>query len=83
MDLTGAFKQKREEDEVLIIWTAKHYKKNLFKILSATMPKLIVWVCQKGAYELMIDQQYKPELIGEARILVEKQIIEWKPEAMS
>jgi hypothetical protein len=77
-----AFKQKKE-NEVLIIWTAKHYKNFVYKILSSIMPKLIVWVCQKGAYELMTDRNYKPELSGEARFLAEKPIKEWKPEIMN
>lgn len=52
LNLTSAFKHKREGDEVLIIWTAKHYKNFLYKILSATMPKLIVWICKKRSLRI-------------------------------
>lgn len=82
LNLASAFKQKKEKDEVLVIWTAKHYKNFLYKIFSTIMPKLIVWVCKKGAYALMTDKNYKPELTGEARFLAERPVTEWKSEVM-
>ena len=45
------------------------------------MPKLTVMICSKGAYEIMTDSNYKPELTGEARFNAERPIVEWKPEA--
>lgn len=80
--LWKAFNEKKEDNEVVIVWTVKHYKNFLYKLLSFMMPKLIVWVCQKGAYELMTNQNHKSELTGEARFLAERPIMEWKPEVM-
>jgi hypothetical protein len=37
---------------------------------------------KKGANKLWTDQSYKPELIGEARILTQMPIAEWKPEVV-
>ncbi|MBU0534045.1 MAG: hypothetical protein KJ887_04535 [Candidatus Omnitrophica bacterium] len=51
-------------------------------IFSPFLPRLWVMVCPKGAFELMVDQNYKPELSGEARWKAQKPIIEWKPEVM-
>lgn len=80
--LFKAFKEKGEGDEVIIVWTVKHYKNFLYKLLSFMMPKLTVWVCQKGAYELMTNRNHRPELTGEARFLAERPIMEWKPEVI-
>jgi len=68
--------------EVIIIWTRKHYKNILFKLASFCMPKLIVWICKKGAYEFINYPNHKPELQGEARFEMQKPIVEYKPEAM-
>jgi len=79
-----AFKEKiiKENEEVIIFWTKKHYKVKLLKFLPSFWPKLWVMVCKKEAYEIMTDPNYKPELKGEARFEVEKPIIQWKPEIM-
>lgn len=77
-----AFKERKNGQEVLIVWSNKLYKNIVFKLSRSILPRLIVWLCQKDSYELMIDQKYKPELTGEARFLAEKPILEWKPEVM-
>jgi hypothetical protein len=46
------------------------------------MPKLWVMVCPKGAYELMENSNYKPELSGLERWNAMKPIIQWKPKVM-
>jgi hypothetical protein len=46
------------------------------------MPSLVVWVCHKHAYELMIDRSFRPELGGEARLLAMSPVVEWKPEVI-
>ncbi len=81
--LWAAFKERmvKEDEEVIIIWTKKHYKRGV-KFFSAFMPKLWVMVCPKGAFELMTNDTYKPELTGLARWNAMKPIIEWKPEVM-
>lgn len=78
-----AFNERKEGQEVLVIWSDNNYKNVAFKISQSILPKLIVWLCQKDAYQLMTDQAYKPELTGEARFLAEKPIKEWKPEVMN
>jgi len=82
--LWAAFKERRvkEDEEVMVIWTKKHYRYKLTKFLSPSMPKLWVMVCPKGAYELTVDSSYKPELSGKARWDAMKPIIQWKPEVM-
>lgn len=82
--LWAAFKERtiKQNEEVIIFWSKKHYKLKLLKFLPGFWPKLWVMICQKGAFELMTDPNYKPELKGEARYLAEKPIVEWKPEIM-
>lgn len=82
--LWAAFKDRKvkDDEEVIICWTTKHYRYKLTKFLSPFMPKLWVMVCPKGAYDLMVDSNYKPELSGEARWDAMKPIIQWKPEVM-
>lgn len=78
-----AFNERGEGQEVLIVWSNKNYKNIVFKMSRSIFPKLIIWLCQKDAYQLMTDQAYKPELTGEARFLAEKPVKEWKPEVMN
>jgi len=82
--LWAAFKERRvnEDEEVIIVWTREEYKSKLYKLLAPIMPKLQVMVCPKGAYELMTDSNYKPELSGTARWNAMRPIIRWKPEVM-
>jgi len=64
-----AFKERgiKNNEEVLIIWSRKHYTFKWLRILSFLLPKLRVMICPKGAYELITDPRSKPELSGEAR----------------
>ncbi len=82
INVQNAFDKKKDDEEVLVIWTNNNYKSFLHKFASVIMPKLIVWICKKGSFELMTDRNYKPELTGEARYLAEKPLSEWKPEVM-
>ena len=79
--LWAAFKERglSENEEVIIFWSTRHLKAPA-KLFSAVMPKLTVMICPKGAYEIMTDSNYKPELTGEARFNAERPIVEWKPE---
>ena len=83
MHLWSAFKEKgvKQNEEVLILWSKKHYKK-VYKIFSAFLPRLWVMVCPRGAFELQTNPGYRPELNGEARWNATKPIIDWKPEVM-
>jgi len=82
--LWAAFRDRKvkENEEVIIIWTRKHYRWKLTKFLTPFMPKLWVMVCPKGAYDLMADSNYRRELSGEARWDAMKPIVQWKPEVM-
>lgn len=40
-----------QSEEVLLYWTKKHYSNVISKILSFSMPKVIVSVCPRGTYE--------------------------------
>jgi hypothetical protein len=46
------------------------------------MPKLVVWICPKGAFKLMTDQTGRPELTGMARHRAMTPLVEWKPDVM-
>jgi len=82
-NLWEAFNERplSEDEEVLFIWTKKHYKKYA-KIFSANMPRLWVMVCPKEAFELETDPNFRPELKGEARWKATRPKAEWKPEVM-
>lgn len=85
MHLWSAFKERgvKQDEEVIIIWSKKHYKNILYKIFSTFfMPKLWVMVCPRGAFELETNPGYRPELKGEARWNATKPIADWKPEVM-
>jgi len=83
MHLWLAFKERGigQDEEVLIFWTKKHYRK-IYKIFSAFLPRLWVMICPKGAFELQTNPDHRPELNGEARLKAMLPIIDWKPEFM-
>lgn len=82
-NLWAAFKERGvSKDEEAIIFYSKNHLKSYAKILSYFMPKLWVMVCKKGAFELMTNPKWKPELKGKERWNAEKPIVEWKPEVM-
>ncbi len=84
INLWNAFKERgvKENEEVLISWSIQHYRNKIFKTLSRAMPKLWVMICPKNAFEIMTDDNYRPELKGEARFYAERPIAEWKPDVM-
>ena len=83
VQLWAAFRERPlgENEEVIIFWTKKHFK-GYAKIFSRFMPRLWVMVCPKGAFELLTDNKFKPELSGEARWKATRPIVQWKPEVM-
>jgi len=84
MHLWIAFKERgiKQDEEVIIIWTKRNYKYKLYKIFSGFFPRLWVMICPKGAFELMVNPNYKPELQGEARWNATKPVVDWKPDVM-
>lgn len=84
MHLWLAFKERgiKQDEEVHVFWSKKHYKK-LYKIFfPAFLPRLWVMICPQGAFELVTNPNYRPELRGEARWNARKPIAEWKPGVM-
>lgn len=77
------FKERgvKKDEEVIIFWTVSNLK-SYAKLFFLFMPKLWIMICQKGAFELMTDSNWRPELSGEARWNAERPIAEWKPEVM-
>jgi len=80
--LWAAFNERgvRQDEEVIIFWR-KMDLNWLSKLLSFIMPRFVVWICRKGAYELS-NPDCQPELQGEARLEAERPIVEWKPRVM-
>jgi hypothetical protein len=66
MNLWKVFKERglNEKEEVIIIWTAKQYKTDLLKLVLATMPKLVVMICHRYAFEALTDPESRPDLEG-------------------
>jgi len=85
INLWSAFKERTisEQEEVIFAWTTNNYKNGIFKFFSLFLPKLIVMICPKESFKLMTNQNFKPELHGEARYLAQKPIIELKPPIMN
>lgn len=83
LHLWAAFKERgiEQNEEVIIFWSKKHLK-SYTRLLSVFMPKLWVMICPKGAFELMTDSNFKPEVSGETRWNAQRPIFEWKPEVM-
>jgi hypothetical protein len=73
--------RQTSETEVWIVWTKSRYKFGL-ALVDRVLPKLIVMVCLKGAYELTTDNNVRPELSGEERFLAEEPLVTWTPEVM-
>lgn len=80
--LRKAFEEVKQDEDVLISWSNKHYK-SWAKVFSPFMPKLWVMICPAGAFEIETNKNYRPELTGEARWNAAKPIISWKPEVMA
>jgi hypothetical protein len=70
-----------ELEEVNIAWT-KSSLRGPARLLSRFMPGLAVMICQAGAYELITNPNYQPELTGEARFKAEMPIVELIPEVL-
>jgi len=79
-----AFKEKgiKRNEEVLIIWSRNHYTFKWLKLFSLFFPKLRVMICPKGAYELLTNPEWKPELTGEARAKASLPILDLKSKIM-
>lgn len=72
----------KDNVELLVVWTDSNYKNKVFSTMKKAMPKIVVWICPKGAYRIMHENDYMPELSGEARFLAKAPIVEIKSEVM-
>lgn len=83
LHLWRAFEAKgtSENEEVIIFWSKKQLK-TIPRLFSVFMPKLWVIVCRKGAFEIMSDPKWKPELTIELRKNAVWPIYEWRPRVL-
>lgn len=83
LHLWKAFEERGigEDEEVIVFWV-KSSLKRYARFVSKVMPRLVVWVCPKHAFELMTDQSFRPELTGQARFEAQRPLAEWKPPVM-
>jgi hypothetical protein len=72
-----------ENEEVWLVWTRKNYR-GPARLFSRVLPRLIVMVSRKGAFELATDRtgRIRPELKGEARAMASLPLVTWTPEVM-
>lgn len=72
-----------ESEEVWLVWTRKRYR-GAARFFNAFLPRLIVMVSPKGAFELMLDRTgiVRPDLKGEARALAGLPLATWTPAVM-
>ena len=82
-NLWAAFKERgiKQNEEVIIFYSKKHLK-SFVKLFSVFMPRIVVWICAKGTFELMTNPNFRPDLQGKDRFLAMKPIAEFKSEVM-
>lgn len=68
-------------EEVWLVWTRKRYRLK-FGLINKPLPRLIVSVHPKGAYELVTNPNTRPELKGEAWAHAILPLITWTPIVM-
>ncbi|MHB0972464.1 MAG: hypothetical protein ACYC60_22185 [Thermoanaerobaculia bacterium] len=73
--------QLADNEEVQLVWTRRKYRA-LPSLFARFLPRLVVMVSRKGAFDLIRDRTLKPELQGEARFHAEAPLVTWTPEVM-
>jgi len=83
LHLWKAFEERGvgDDEEVIVFWVKSDLKRYA-RLVSRVMPRLVVWICRKPAFELLTDLDFRPELTGQARFEAERPLAEWKPEVM-
>lgn len=71
-----------KNEEVNVVWSTHDYKYKLTRWLRFCMPRLIVRVNHKGAYDLIHSPNSHPELVGTSRYRKKAPIVELKPDVM-
>ena len=72
----------RENEEVWLVWRRNNYSRLAF-LMKPILPRLTVMVCRKGARDLLMDNNLRPELNGEARAIAIHPLVTWTPEVMA
>jgi len=70
------------DSEIVFFWSKKQYKNFIYNFLSTFMPRLWIMLSSINAYEFFTNDDYHPEVTGEARYRATAPIKEWKPSAM-
>lgn len=72
-----------QDEEVWLVWTRKSYRA-VAGIFGRFLPRLVVMVSPKGAFELSLDRtgKIRPELQGKARAMATLPLVTWTPEVM-
>ena len=81
--LWEAFSRSESEPdtEVLVIYNKSNLSGPYRWLPRGSMPGLVVWLCHKNAYDLMNDENFRPELEGSARFEAMTTFIEeWRPD---
>jgi hypothetical protein len=81
LHLWTAFNERRDDEEVIVFWVKSDLRKSV-RLFSRIMPRLVVWICRKEAFELMTDRNFKPELDGLARHKAMSPLANWTPPVM-
>jgi hypothetical protein len=81
LHLWSAFNEVRDDEEVIVFWVKSDLRKSA-RLFSKIMPRMVVWICPKEAFELMTDRNFKPELGGVARHRAMSPLAKWVPPAM-
>lgn len=73
-----------ENEEVLLVWTQTQYRALARLFGKGWWPRLIVMVCPKGAFGLILDRtgQIRPDITGLARARASLPLVTWRPEVM-
>ena len=71
-----------EDEEVWLVWTRRNYRGMAARVFSRFLPRLIVMVCRKDAFELATSNA-RPELTGQARAMAALPLITWTPDVMN
>lgn len=84
-NLWKIFKERgvSSREEVLVVWSTKHYKFKFLRSFSPFFPKLRVMVFPKEAFKLINNPNLEPKLTGEARAKATLPILDLKPKIMA
>lgn len=68
--------------EVWLVWTQRRYRRGV-GLFRKILPRLIVMVSPRGAFDLLMDRTKRPDLKGEARAIATLPLATWTPKVMT